>query len=255
MNENLSAQQHFVTQISPSIEGLPSFEILSLPGYHRPEDLRGAVRDFAAGLTKGRRGRLTTANVDKKTIGPILDALLRSAIDANAVVRSRTRPSVDALERRYGASVVPEYVALLSSTQIPMMRSPISGSSLAKLAAFGGIGVLASLHDVSGQQIALYFLLLGGTTIVLGAAGGVSEALKQGLSHHLLKWMKVPSTGSGKAAVKNSPRKKPASKTPAARKAPAKKVPAKKAPAVRKPAPAIPPAKKSTTASGARGHA
>ena len=43
-------------------------------------------------------------------------------------------------------------------------------------------------------HITLYFVLIGGTRIVLGAADGVSIALRQGLSHILLKWMGVPTT-------------------------------------------------------------
>lgn len=43
-------------------------------------------------------------------------------------------------------------------------------------------------------HITLYFLLIGGTRIVLGAADGISIALKQGLSYILLKWMGVPVT-------------------------------------------------------------
>jgi hypothetical protein len=53
MEEKLSVQQFFVTQISASIAELPSVEILTVPGDHRPEDFRKAVSDVTAVLKKG----------------------------------------------------------------------------------------------------------------------------------------------------------------------------------------------------------
>jgi hypothetical protein len=63
---------------------------------------------------------------------------------------------------------------------------------------------MAVFPNVDATHIMLYFLLIGGTRIVLGAADGVSIALRQGLSYILLKWMGVPTTIASARKQKNA---------------------------------------------------
>ncbi|WP_233810274.1 hypothetical protein [Paraburkholderia sp. HP33-1] len=273
MDQNdLSVQQLFVTNISASIAELPSFEILTLPGYHRPEEFRKAVRDVVVDLKKGRSERMAVSSIDKRDVGLILEGFLRSSIDARGVVRSRTRPTVASLERCHGTHVIPEYAALLTNTSIPVMRSPISGASIGKLASMaGGIGALVSLRDLSGHQIFVYFCLLGGTPIVWNVAGAVSETLRQSILYHFSKLLKVrparranaamrklptnkaASKGAAKkVAAKNAPAKKPPAKKAAAKTTAAKKSPPKAAPAAGTQALRVPPAPRSASAAQPR---
>src|ERR1700761_6072492 len=69
-------------------------------------------------------------------------------------------------------------------------------------AAGGGGAFMAAFPNTDFQHVIIYFLLIGGTRIVLGASDGVSIALKRGLSHILLKWMDVPLTIANTAKQK-----------------------------------------------------
>jgi hypothetical protein len=73
MSKKLSAKQYFVTHIEPSIPELPSFEILTLPGYPRTHNVR---RDLPAGLSMGRRKVIGKGGVE-----PLLEEFLRSLLD------------------------------------------------------------------------------------------------------------------------------------------------------------------------------
>ncbi|MFM0095648.1 hypothetical protein PQQ87_08545 [Paraburkholderia nemoris] len=76
----------------------------------------------------------------------------------------------------------------------PVMNSPITGSTIGSLVTTAGSGAafLAYVPHPDLGQIAVYFLVLGGTKIVIGASDGVAAALKLGLSHLILKWMGYP---------------------------------------------------------------
>jgi hypothetical protein len=90
-----------------------------------------------------------------------------------------------------------EYAEQIFSAQpVPVMDSPLSGSTLAQMvaAAGGGAAFMTAFPHPDVGHITLYFLLIGGTRIVLGAADGISIGLRQGLSHILLKWMGVPAS-------------------------------------------------------------
>ena len=65
------------------------------------------------------------------------------------------------------------------------MNSPVSGSTLLQMvtATGGGAAFMAAFPSADATHIAIYFLMIGGTRIVLGAADGISIGLKQGLSH------------------------------------------------------------------------
>jgi phospholipase C len=82
----------------------------------------------------------------------------------------------------------------LGRQAFPVMHSPIAGTTLAQLFAHSGSGAafLAAFPHPDAGQIATYFLVIGGTKIVIGAADGIALALKHGLSYLLLKWMGAP---------------------------------------------------------------
>jgi hypothetical protein len=270
-NHDLLVRQLFVTNISASIAGLPSFEILTLPGFHRPEDFRQAVSEVTAGLKKGRRERIAISSIDKRDVVLMLERVLRSSIDARGIVRSSKRPTVALLERRHGTQVIPEYSALLANTSIPVMRSPLKGASIKTLASVaGGIGTLVNMKDLTGHQISLYFCLLGGTVMILALAEVISEALKEELSYFFWKRRKVRTSRSGGGTITKSKAKKAAptgatrsgtpktgrAKPPAAKKAKARTTAAKRsppsAPAAATQTPPLPPAKRSASSAPPR---
>ncbi len=81
-----------------------------------------------------------------------------------------------------------------SEYSVPVMNSPISGTSLKQLVATAGSGAafMAAFPHPDLGHVTIYFLLVAGTKIVLGAADGISIGLRQGLSHLIMKWMGVP---------------------------------------------------------------
>ncbi|MEX3935904.1 hypothetical protein AB4Y32_29630 [Paraburkholderia phymatum] len=85
-------------------------------------------------------------------------------------------------------------VELLMKQPFPVMNSPIGGTTLAQLFATSGSGAafLAMFPHPDAGQIAIYFLVVGGTKIVFGAAAGIGQALEHGLKYKLLKWMHAP---------------------------------------------------------------
>jgi hypothetical protein len=106
---------------------------------------------------------------------------------------------------------------------IPVMHSPIEGTTLAHLFATTGSGAafLAYFPHPDLGQIATYFLVVAGTKIVFGAAEGIGYALKHGLAYMILKWMGAPTeiveAELQKVAVRN--RKATAQKQPSSRRA------------------------------------
>jgi hypothetical protein len=56
---------------------------------------------------------------------------------------------------------------------------------------------------MSAGSVATYFLLLGGTRIVLGAANGVAKGLEIGLQEVIVHWLKpTGTTGRRRGAAK-----------------------------------------------------
>lgn len=88
---------------------------------------------------------------------------------------------------------IPRSVSVMDEP-IPVMHSPIEGTTLAKLFATTGSGAafLAYFPHPDFGQIATFFLVVGGTKIVLGAADGIGYALRHGLAYVILKWMGAP---------------------------------------------------------------
>jgi len=83
---------------------------------------------------------------------------------------------------------------IFSSYPVPVMNSPVSGSSLLQMVTAAGAGAafMAAFSHPDLGRITVYFLIIGATRIVLGAADGIAIGLKQGLSHLILRWMGVP---------------------------------------------------------------
>ena len=105
------------------------------------------------------------------------------------------RPAVARPEFTTSASRSRNSVADIYEAQpLPIMQSPLIGKTLAELAkaAGGGVAFYSMFPHPGPGEIAIFFLLLGGTRIILGASDGIAFALKHGLSHLLLKWMGVP---------------------------------------------------------------
>ena len=77
---------------------------------------------------------------------------------------------------------------------ITVMNSPPVLTSLAKLFGTAGSGAafLAYIPHPEVGQIVAYFLIIGGTKIVLGAADGISDGLKIGLRHLVLRMTGAP---------------------------------------------------------------
>jgi hypothetical protein len=106
-------------------------------------------------------------------------------------------------------SRVSEYAEKIYSLYpVPVMNSPISGSTLLQMltAAGSSAGFMAAFPHATLGEITIYLLTVGTTRIALGAANGIATGLQQGLSHLLLRWMGVPKTAA-------NPKKK-TSKTP-----------------------------------------
>jgi hypothetical protein len=81
---------------------------------------------------------------------------------------------------------------ILYDVELPIQNSPITGTHLANLFSIGGTSAyLAATTHIGFREIAIYFLMVGGTRIVLGASSGISEALQHGLKQVLLSWMNV----------------------------------------------------------------
>jgi hypothetical protein len=179
--------QFFITRIVGS-EDLPDVEILTLPGYQSSS----AIPDL-----EHLESLLLSHEVEEfQTIGgssiyhdprACLTALHQVVLDA--CVRENMLPWEPAQVQAYAETIYSEY-------PIPVMNSPVSGSSLMQMvtAAGSGAAFMAAFPHTDLGHITLYFLMVGGTRIVLGAADGIALGLKQGLAYILLKWMGVPKT-------------------------------------------------------------
>jgi hypothetical protein len=110
----------------------------------------------------------------------IIDAAVREGLPWNP-------PATEAYARK-----------IYSEYPVPVMNSPISGASIMQMvtAAGSGAAFMAAFPHPDLGQVTIYFLLIGSTKIVLGAADGISMGLKQGLSHLILKWMGVPASAA-----------------------------------------------------------
>ena len=196
--------QYFITRIVGN-EDLPDVEILTLPQYESADPIK-TLDELAAYLHSHQVEEFVPiggSGIDHDSRA-CLAALHQVILDAH--VREEMPPWDPKQIVSYAETIYASY-------PLPIMNSPLTGSSLLQLvtAAGGGAAFMAAFpHDLG--HITLYFLVVGGTRIVLGAADGISIGLKQGLSHVILKWMGVPRT----AATPTKKKAKPASGTSAA---------------------------------------
>ena len=77
---------------------------------------------------------------------------------------------------------------------LPIMQSPLIGKTLAELAkaAGGGVAFYSMFPHPGVGEVAIFFLLIGGTRIIFGTSDGIANGLKHGLSYRIQKWMGVP---------------------------------------------------------------
>ncbi len=177
--------QFFLTRVVGS-EDLPDVEILTLPAYLSASAIPKLEELQRQLMTSEDLNTIGGSGIDHGGVEACLSALHQVIIDAGVREELPWQPE---RTREYADQV-------FTSQPVPVMNSPLSGSTLGQLvaAAGGGAAFMAACPHPDAGHITLYFVLIGGTRIVLGAADGISIALRQGLSHILLKWMGVPTT-------------------------------------------------------------
>jgi hypothetical protein len=180
-------------------EDLPDVEILTLPHY----ESRGAIPDL-----KHLERLLHSGSVEE------FELIGGSGIDhggADACRAAIHQVIIDAAVRErlpWNPKGTEAYAdKIFSSYPVPVMNSPVSGSTLLQMvtAAGGGAAFMAAFPHAELGHITLYFLMIGGTRIVLGAADGIAIGLKQGLSQVILKWMGVPRETANPSKRKKNP--------------------------------------------------
>jgi hypothetical protein len=187
--------QFFITRVIGS-EDLPDVEILTLPSYPSADALPNLEELQRLIMTGEDFYTVGGSSIDYGGIEACLPALHQVIIDAGIREELVWQPE---RTEAYAEQV-------FSSQPVPVLNSPLSGSTLGQMvtAAGGGAAFMAAFPHPDVGHITIYFVLIGGTRIVLGAADGISIALRQGLSYILLKWMGVPATAA-------TPRKRKAS--------------------------------------------
>ena len=177
--------QFFLTKVIGS-EDLPDLEILTLPSSSLPlavPNLRELERIILSREVE-EFNTIGGSMVDERGADTCRAALQQVILDA--AVREELPWNPEKTER-YANQVFVSY-------PIPVMNSPISGLSLSQMVTSAGSGaafMVAFPHHTLGN-ITLYFMMIGGTRIVLGAADGISAGLRQGLTQIILRWMGVP---------------------------------------------------------------
>ena len=85
--------------------------------------------------------------------------------------------------------------AIYKTHPLPIMNSPLSGMSMSQMVE-GASSTAAFLavfqHGVGMHEIALWFLFVGGTRLIVGATDSCVTGLKKIVPHFMLKWTGVP---------------------------------------------------------------
>jgi hypothetical protein len=180
--------EFFLTRVVGG-EGQPDVEILTLPPCKDPAALNADLLIREGLVAAGYQIGPSTSGNNK-----CFDALMQLIDEARM---NEQQPPDEQMLRRFATQI---YTRQL----VPVMNSPISGKTLAELvaAAGGSTAFMATFSTVDATHVSIYFLLIGGTRIVLGAADGISEALQYGLRHILLTAMGVPAIAAGSARQK-----------------------------------------------------
>lgn len=176
--------QVFVTRVLGS-DDLPDVEILTLPSYESKDAIVSleALAELLHTRQVEQFNMIGGSSVDHDERA-CFAALHQVILDAH--IREDMLPWNPQQTEQYAETIYAAY-------PLPIMNSPLTGSSLMQLVTAAGSSaafMAAFPHDLG--HITLYFVVVGGTRIVLGAADGISIGLKQGLSHVILRWMGVP---------------------------------------------------------------
>jgi hypothetical protein len=169
-------------------QNLPSYSLITLPG--RSSNRDNVERDTADAILRDaiNQGMFAGGYLSSSFVtvpGNLVESHIVVFLE-NTAAQADTS-SATAIGLRNAASEI-------CSSPIPVMNSPIVGTTLNGLwkAAGGGAALLSTFPNIDGRTVALYFLVVGGTRIVLLASDGIGYALKHGLAYVLLKWMGAP---------------------------------------------------------------
>lgn len=174
--------QFFITRVVGT-EDLPDLEILTLPAYKSVDAIlnlnelqrRISNRDYGLKINSAPR----TIDGSERYIAIIHQAIVDAQVRENI-------PQIIEASKVYAEEI-------FCTQPVPILNSPLTGSTLMKIVgAAGGSAAFMGVVNADIEHIALFFFLIGGTRIVLGAADGISSALKTGLEQVLLDWMGVP---------------------------------------------------------------
>lgn len=179
--------QFFITRVIGS-DDLPDVEILTLPSYQSSSVIPD-LEHLENLLLSHEVEEFQTIGGSSIDRGPRASFATLHQVVLDAYVREDMPPWDPAHVQAYAEKIYSAY-------PVPVMNSPVSGSSLLQMVTATGSGAafMAAFPHADLGHITIYFLMIGGTRIVLGAADGISLGLKQGLSYLLLKWMGVPTT-------------------------------------------------------------
>lgn len=94
------------------------------------------------------------------------------------------------------AELIVEFArSLYEEYQIPVINSPLSGTTLATLASSVGPStsyIISLASSASPERYLIGVALLGGTTIVLGASQGIADGLKASFGYWIRRILRVP---------------------------------------------------------------
>ena len=170
--------QLFVTRVIGN-EDQPDVEILTLPAY--PSDIAMDIEQVRQEVLLSDEFQVVRESRIEFGPNACLTALHRVIIDAGVRENLPWEPvsDPDDASNRYKTYAQ----EIFASQPVPVMNSPVSGSTLLQMvtATGGGAAFMAAFPSADATHIAIYFLMIGGTRIVLGAADGISIGLKQGL--------------------------------------------------------------------------
>lgn len=229
-------------------EGLPNLEIFTLPNYmdeessppgiaeepRRPQagsnplsKVPSAASEDELGATPTRRQRAMAREIEDLHRSMRADAslhvsslqtepaavfgmLLRCLSSGN--IDSKEQVEIDSSLVKFARSIYEEY-------QIPVVNSPLSGTTLLELANAVGPSasyVVSLAKPASAEHYVIGVAMVGGTRIFMGAVDGLSKGLKTSLEYWIKRAFRVPQKIERPAPPERAPettrRKAPAKK-------------------------------------------
>ena len=166
-----SWSQSFITRVD-GVKDLPNVEIVTLPQSQSADGQSDMLQlmSYMSGNFKPLPDTLISA-IGLDTYRDFLATLIRDAD------KRENYPGVS--EKLY-----PYIDSIISNCVLPVKRNPVSGEtlhSLVKAAGPSSAAFLAMMHP-GANEVLLYFMLIGGTPIVVGVSNTISKALAQRLS-------------------------------------------------------------------------